>query len=283
MIHADDAGLCASVNRGTIRAMQEGVVTSASVMVPCPGFDEFAAFARSQPDSDFGVHLTFTSEWSDLRWGPVSKVNEVPSLVDESGMFWRSADRFAAHAVVHEVEIELRAQVERARSAGVRLSHLDCHMNALLRRADLMELLVRMSLELELPVRFAKQLPEGWKDAIPAEIVAAYYEQLKVLYTGHSPLADVIEHDNYVVAAEEKRAYFLQVLRDLRPGVTEIVVHCCEPRADEWTPPDAAGRVADTEVFLTREIVDEITTLGMRLIDWRTFREMTRPVTATHW
>ncbi len=283
LIHADDAGLCASANRATIAAMERGVVSSASIMVPCPGFDEFAEYARSHPEKDFGLHLTLTSEWSDVRWGPVADLSQVPSLADADGTFWRSADEFAQHAEVTEVETEIRAQIQRARESGIVLSHLDNHMNSLSRRPDLLELYVRISVEESIPIRFAKVLPAGWDKVLSAEVVDAYYAQLKVLYAHHNPLADFIEADNYQVPADEKHAYLLSVLRRLEPGVTELVVHCCDASADDWSPPDAAGRHAETQALLSPEFVAEINILGIKRIDWKQFRRMSQDTDRPHW
>src|SRR6202049_2829386 len=87
VIHADDLGMNHSVNRATFEALENGWITSASILVPCPWFPEVARWAKQHPNADLGIHLALTSEWTDLRWGPVSGVGRVPSLVDAHGYF----------------------------------------------------------------------------------------------------------------------------------------------------------------------------------------------------
>jgi hypothetical protein len=76
IIHADDAGVTHSENMATIKGMEEGIVNSASIMVPCPWFPEIANYAReNSKEKDFGLHLTVTSEWKDFKRSSTSSKN----------------------------------------------------------------------------------------------------------------------------------------------------------------------------------------------------------------
>lgn len=77
IIHADDLGVTHSENLASIMAMRVGAVNSASIMMPCPWVMEIADYAQKNPEVDFGLHLTLTSEWKYMKWGPVASLGQV--------------------------------------------------------------------------------------------------------------------------------------------------------------------------------------------------------------
>ncbi|MCU4175971.1 polysaccharide deacetylase family protein [Carboxylicivirga sp. N1Y90] len=152
IIHADDAGLSHSQNKAIMQSLEEGVVSSYSIMVPCPCFDEIAQFAKQNPEFDCGVHLTLTCEWKSYKFGPVLPVTEVPSLVDDDGYFPMSRDEVRKKANPIEVEKELRAQIDRMLSMGIKISHLDSHMYTIGLSPDLLDVYKRLGRDYNLPV-----------------------------------------------------------------------------------------------------------------------------------
>jgi len=269
IISSDDAGMCSSVNQGTMAALQAGVVRSTSIMTCCPAFDEFAEFALSHPQYDYGVHLTLTCDLKAPGWGPVLGNSEVPSLVASDGYLHSSTHEVARLASLPDVEAELRAQIRKAMNAGIRITHLDHHMWVLFARPDLLRLYVQLGKEFGLPIRLSREVPRRILSAYGEEVISTYLEQLKALEQAGSPLLDGIEADNYSIPPHEKRPYFLTNLRSLRPGLTEIVIHCASPDGSQIEPPDAAARFADTATFSASEFQDELLRLRIDVLDWR--------------
>ena len=122
-----------SVNRATFEALENSWITSASILVPCPWFPEVARWARAHPTADLGIHLAVNSEWTGFRWGPLSPRDAAGSLLDRDGYLPLLEDDVVARAKPADIDRELRAQIDRARDAGVTLTHLDSHMATLFR------------------------------------------------------------------------------------------------------------------------------------------------------
>jgi len=277
IIHADDAGMSHSVNRATIDAMEQGVVSSASIMVPCAWFSEFAEYANKNPEKDYGIHLTLTSEWDHYRWGPVAGRENVPSLVDKEGYLWDGSGDVAANAKANEVEIELRAQIDRAQQFGVPLSHLDTHMGSVFGRADLAEIYVRLGVEYQLPVLFLR--PEGnFMLFVAYPAMKDIAEQLTgVLDREGFPVLNSIFQYYEKGEHEKRKQVYLNRLGKLKPGVTEIIIHCGYDNEElQGITSSNELRDSDRRVFTDPEVKAAIEKEGVELITWRQFFKMSK-------
>ena len=137
VIHADDLGMSHSVNRATFEAFENGWITSASILVPCPWFPEVARWARAHPDADLGIHLALNSEWTGFRWGPVGPRDAAGSLVDRDGYFpMLETDVVAARASGRHRSRAARADRPCARRRGEAHASRFPHGDALPNRAS---------------------------------------------------------------------------------------------------------------------------------------------------
>jgi hypothetical protein len=87
IVNADDFGSCHANNAAILEAITGGIVTSTTLMTPCPWAPEALRMLRSHPEIAFGVHLTLISEFDGYRWGSLSPRDQVPSLLDDDGYF----------------------------------------------------------------------------------------------------------------------------------------------------------------------------------------------------
>jgi chitin disaccharide deacetylase len=152
VIHADDFGMSHSVNRAIEEALEKHWVTSASILVPCPWFPEVARWAKAHPDADLGIHLALNSEWTTLRWGPVSAQPRTSSLLDPDGYLPLTTEYVASHAKISDVEAETHAQVDKAKAAGINLTHLDTHMGAIVVTPELFKAYLGLGQAYKLPL-----------------------------------------------------------------------------------------------------------------------------------
>ena len=224
IVHCDDIGMCQAANEGAFEALANGPATCGSVMVPCPWFGDAAERARAKPELDLGVHLTLNAEWPHYRWGPVAGASAVPSLVDEQGYLPRTSAEVLARARPEEVEIELRAQLERALAAGIDVTHLDVHMGTAF-LPPFLESYARLAREYRLPV-FAVRPEHEALVALGAEEAAELYRQvLDGLEADGIPILDGFDADSLAFEPGGGEAHNAARLAGLRRGVNYLICH----------------------------------------------------------
>lgn len=195
LFRLDDIGMCHSVNEAAKAVLETGMPVSMSMMVPCPWFTEAAELLKKYTNVSIGIHLTLNSEWKQYRWGPVSGVSQVPTLVDSLGNFFPSRSKlFANNPKLTEIETELRAQIEKALRAGLKIDYLDYHMGAAVQTTETRAIVEKLAKEYKLAI-------------------SRYYDEVDV-------------EGGYAAPAAGKLDTLMAKVKALQPGGTKLfVVH----------------------------------------------------------
>jgi len=268
IVHADDLAVAHSEDFASFDALDKGAATSASIMVPCPWLTEVADYAKGHPEADLGLHLTLTSEWATYRWGPVSSKDTVPSLLDSNGYLWPETEPGKQHIKAEDAEREIRAQIEKAMSVGIHPTHLDSHMGMLFERPDLFAVYVKVAREYKLP--FLAYLESN----TPKELAA--------LLSPNDVLINGVVMAYPEVPVSGWKDFYLSTIKNLKPGVTEIIVHLgrddSELQAVTVNHPDygAAWRQRDYDVVTSPEFKKAIDDNKVILVRWRDLKKLVR-------
>lgn len=255
IVRGDDMGMAQAANEAFEIAFSRGILTTGGLIVPSPWFEDAARRCRENWSWSVGVHLCVNAEWKDYRWRPILPFNLVPTLVDDDGYFYPTAEAFlAAHPRVEEVEKELRAQIERALARGLRLDYLDTHMDSLEMREEFKAVVIKLSREYGLPI--SGECGENREF-----------------------------FDIYSVPPEEKEKVLLEKLMTARPGLYLLVVHpgldTPEERALIDSNPDGLPNVykyrsAELRALLSPRVKKIITNKKIKLLNYRELRAQGR-------
>ena len=261
IVHADDLAVAHSQDTASFEALNQGAVTSASIMVPCPWLTEVADYAKAHPEADLGLHLTLTSEWKTYRWGPVAPRDQVASLLDPHGYLYSDAGEAVRHIKPEEAEREVRAQIETALKMGIRPTHLDSHMGTLFTKPALMTVLINVAHEYHLPFLVLKipGVPHDMYSALkPTDVV------LDRVFMAAPP----IKPDAWL-------NYYTHILKTLPPGVSELIVHLAHDDAEmqavtiDHSDYGSAWRQRDFEVMTSPQFRKALEENHVVLTNWR--------------
>lgn len=223
LVRADDIGSFHAANLGCIESYQNGIARSVELMPVCAWFPEAVEMLNENPGYDVGIHLTLTSEWSSVKWRPLT---HCPSLADEVGYFfpmvWNNSN-FPPNSSIQEsdwkleeIEQELRAQIELSLNHLPHISHLSTHMGFTSLDPKIGELVDKLAKEYDLEVNTeGLQRFQGWERDVPMEQrIDKFCENLekltpgKYLFVEHPAVASdemkTVGHVGYENVAEDR-------------------------------------------------------------------------------
>lgn len=128
IVNADDFGRSHSANEAIIRAHREGILTSASLMVNEPGFEEAVALAKENPNLAVGLHLTLVCGQSALPQ------ERIPGLVNGRRQFSEKPVAtgfryFFIRSLREQLQAEIHAQFAKFAATGLPLDHVNGHLH----------------------------------------------------------------------------------------------------------------------------------------------------------
>jgi hypothetical protein len=244
ILNTDDFGMCHAINEGVIQAIQRGVATSCTLMIPCPWALHGLKLLKENPDIPFGVHLTTVSEQPNYRWRPLTSPEKAPSLRDEAGFFYNEQriPEFLAQVNVAELEQEFRAQLETVLAAGLKPTHVDSHCLVHTRREDIFAMTLGLAREYGLAMRVNQPFIR------------------KIQQQGYA-CNDYDLLDSYRLETRDKPEVYYQLMRELPAGLTEWAMHPAIPTAELKAMGDSwSVRQADYEFLMspqTRAILEQ--------------------------
>src|SRR6266516_774988 len=260
IINADDLGMCHAINAAILRSLKEGVVSSTTVMIPCPWALHAMQRLSDHPDISFGVHLKLTSDTDNYRWGPLTYRDKVPSLVDESGYFYLYGriPEFLAQVKLSELEVEFRAQIEAVLATSLKPTHLDWHCLYNGGRADIFEMTVKLAKEYGLGVRvFDRATGEALRR--------------QGLPTNEHHVVDTFKLD-----ITGKAAWLEDALRELPIGLSEWAAHPAldTPEIRAYEPESWEAHSTDLDFLISLEARSMIEQEGLVLLSYKPLQQV---------
>ena len=268
IINADDFGMCHSANMAISELFDGGFITSSSLMVNCPYSKEAVNLVNK---NEIGLHLTFTSEWDNYKWGSLTKLS---SLEDSNGKFYKTSEEFQDNAKIEDVEKEIRAQFNKVQEYGLNIANVDNHMFSLSSPVELFYQTLKIVSEYNLAYRYAKEIPLSIKNTLSRDAIKKHYDilafaqSLNIKFIDHQVAYPfhILEGETY----EDFKAMFISVIKNIKVGISEMYTHpAIETDEIKSINPSWQKRVWETWVLQDKDVLKTIKDENIVLIKWK--------------
>jgi hopanoid biosynthesis associated protein HpnK len=275
VINADDFGFSQGVNQAIIKAHQQGILTSTSLMVTGEAAADAIALAHANPTLAVGLHLVLGCGRSVLS------PSQIPHLVDAEGRFPNESViaglRYQfSRAAQQELFLEIRAQLEAFRATGLPLSHVDGHLHLHLHPVILQHLvslaeefnirLIRLPSE---ELRLALQLdPSDWPlKLLWSFIFTGLRRYGEGLLRSHQ-LQFVERVYGFLQSGRMTESYLLQLIPNIHADRVEIYSHPALIRPEEPSNGPLGLGEAELAALLSDRVRDALIQNGFILTNY---------------
>jgi len=269
ILHADDLGLSKSVNQASFDALNNQYVNSASVMIPAPNTIEVADYFKENPNTDLGLHLTFTAEWKNYKWAGISPNDSIPSIINDKGNFFEKKKTFIKRGSASDVKKELQAQIDYAKSIGIIPTHLDSHEGTLFFSPEFFKIYLEVGHENKLPV-FVPQ------------ILAPHFNG-NFLKPNNLVIVNKMYMADKNVSFENWSKYYISILNNLNSGLNEIIVHLgydnteMQKITSQRIAYGSKWRNLDYTIVSSPEFKEALIKNNIKLVTWKQIKNLLYP------
>ena len=252
IIHMDDMGSSYAANMAGIELFNKGIVTSCSVMIPCAYSYDFICWWKQHRRFDTGIHFTLTCEWDNGKWRPVGEYGKTRSLWSPEHFMWQSNDDVLKNATPADIYNELDEQIRLALKWGLEPSHLDRHMHTVMLNDEFYSVYADLTKKYDIMCQITKDenvlyIPDNTR---PIDALIG---------VGGEPGLNL----------EQKTECLYEVLRNLKPGVTQLTIHPVIGTPEiRYIIPDWDERYLEYIMFMADETMEVIKENNIELINY---------------
>ena len=283
VVHVDDVGMCQSGVEAFAELYEFGIVSSGAIMTPCPWALEAIKYAKDNPQTDLGVHITLTSEWDTYRWGPISTRNQFSGMLDEEGFFPRTAEEMQENGKKSAVRKEMKAQIQWAIDNGLNPTHADTHMGTVAHPKYMWDYL-KIAQKFGLPPMMFRMDRAGWEEvmgtlassAVGKGIVSMIINKSKSLEEKNIPLLDSIYLLPLDLDPKNRIQDAKKGFENLSSGITHYIIHAAKDGKEirTITPNDCEARIGDYEAFMSNELKEFIEEQNIHIIGYQVLKDL---------
>lgn len=274
IIHTDDIGMCQSSVEAFSDLLEFGIISSGATMVPCSWFPKVAETCKHNENIDIGVHLTLTSEWDHYRWSPISTRDISSGLIDSEGYFYRSSEEMQLNGDPDAAKREMRAQIDRAFSSGIDLTHVDTHMYSIA-HSKFLNGYIQLALAYKLPILLPRSDELGFQRlGLDSETITLAIQAIHYLEDLDIPLVDFVSGLD-LTQPENRLEQLKLALMELPIGITHFIIHPSKDTPElRAITPDWKCRVADYITFMDEDTRKLIHDMGFHIIGYKSLKKL---------